>query len=109
MFLPNVDVFEQPGELVILVDMPGVARNDVQISWKDQVLTIVGQKRQECDPRARFNCAERNYGPFRREIAVGVPVDHRRATADLRDGLMRIHLPKRADADGPSSIPIGTP
>ena len=106
MFLPAVDVCEQPSEIVILVDMAGVDRRDVRISWKDHVLTIVGRKRQECDPRARFSCVERAYGPFRREIAIAVPIDHRRATAELRDGLMRIHLPKLAQTDEPNTIPI---
>jgi HSP20 family molecular chaperone IbpA len=51
-------------------------------------------------------CVERNYGPFRREIAISIPIDHRNARAELRDGLMRIHLPKVAENGERSSIPI---
>src|SRR6185295_8475472 len=63
MFLPQVDVCEQMTEFVILVDMPGVDRRDVRISWKDNVLTVSGYKRQHCEPGARFMCVERGYGP----------------------------------------------
>jgi HSP20 family protein len=106
MFLPQVDVCERPTEIVILVEMPGVERSDVRISWKDNVLIVAGQKRQKTDGGARYMCVERNYGPFRREIAISIPIDHRNARAELRDGLMRIHLPKVAENGERSSIPI---
>ena len=71
MFLPHVDVCERAEEIVILVEMPGVERKDVSISWKDQILSISGHKRQQPDSaNARYMCVERSYGPFRREIAM---------------------------------------
>lgn len=102
-----VDVCERAGEIVIVVEMPGVERHDVQVSWNDGVLTILGKKRQQ--PRtgvACYHCVERAYGNFRREIAISVPVEHEQARAELRDGVMRIYLPKRAARPGPSKIPI---
>src|SRR5262245_46664143 len=97
MFLPQVDVCERQTEIVVLVEMPGVARADVRISWKDNVLIVAGQKRPTADGGARYMCVERNYGPFRREITIGIPIDHKKARAELRDGLMHIHLPKLTD------------
>jgi HSP20 family protein len=94
MFLPLIDVCEQLTEVVILVDMPGVDRRDVRISWKDNVLTVSGHKRQHCEPGARFMRVERSYGPFSREIAINVAVDTRNVRTELTEGLMRIHLPK---------------
>jgi HSP20 family protein len=94
MFLPQIDVCEQLTEIVILIDMPGVDRRDVRISWKDNVLTISGQKRQHCEPGARFMRVERSYGPFRREIAIGVAIDTQNVRTEFVEGLMRIHLPK---------------
>jgi HSP20 family protein len=107
MYSPQIDVFERPREVVILVEMPGVDRADVRISWKDNVLTISGQKRQQPDSGlARYLCVERSYGPFRREIAIGISIDHKNAKAELRNGLMKIYLPKVAEEGQQNNIPI---
>ena len=106
MFLPQVDVCERPTEIVILMEMPGVDRADVRISWKDNVLIVAGHKRKRPEASARYTCVERNYGPFRREIAINIAIDHKNAKAELRDGLMKIHLPKLAEGPERSHIPI---
>ena len=107
MFVPPIDVCEHSDEIVILVEMPGVDRSDVRLSWKDNVLTIAGVKRQRAEVGvARYLCVERTYGPFRRDIAIGTPIDHRKARAELKNGLMRIQLPRVADDRQMSSIPI---
>jgi HSP20 family protein len=107
MYLPQIDVCERAEEIVILVEMPGVDRQDVAIAWKDQILTISGRKRQQPDTsNARYMCVERSYGPFRREIAIGIPIDYRRARAELKNGLMKIHLPKVPIEKGQDTIPI---
>ena len=104
---PAVDVCERAGEIVILVEMPGIDRADVKLSWHESVLTIHGLKRQEPDTGvARYHCVERNYGQFRRDIAINVPIENDKARAELRDGLMRIYLPKRTTDPKKSEIPI---
>ncbi len=104
---PIVDVCERSNEIVVFVEMPGVDRSDVQLAWNDGVLIISGVKRQQTagEGAARYLCVERAYGHFRRDIAVNVPVDHQRAQAELKNGLMKIHLPKRAEAEV-TTIPI---
>lgn len=107
MYLPHIDVCERANEVVILVEMPGVERRDVTISWKDHILTISGHKRQQPDTaNVRYMCVERSYGPFRREIAIGISIDYRKAKAELRNGLMKIHLPKVVDPKAQDTIPI---
>jgi len=107
MYLPQIDVCERAREIVILVEMPGVEREDVAIGWKDQILTISGVKRQQPDTtNARYMCVERSYGPFRREIAIGIPIDYRKARAELKNGLMKIHLPKVPAEKVHDTIPI---
>ena len=106
MYLPQIDVCERPNEIVILVEMPGVEREDVAIGWKDQILTISGVKRQQPDTNARYMCVERSYGPFRREIAIGIPIEYRKARAELKNGLMKIHLPKVPAEKVHDRIPI---
>src|SRR5438067_340114 len=96
---PTVDVCERPNEIVIFVEMPGVDRADVQLAWNDGLLIISGLKRQRPADQgvATYLCVERTYGHFRREIGIKVPVDHKNAKAELRDGLMKIRLPKRSE------------
>lgn len=107
MYLPHIDVCERAAEVVILVEMPGVERSDVTLSWKDNVLTISGQKRQQTDvSNSRYLCVERSYGPFRREIAIGIPIDHKHAKAEMRNGLMKIRLPKLPPEKVRNTIPI---
>ena len=107
MYLPHIDVCERPGEIVILVEMPGIDRGDITLSWKDNVLTISGKKRQHPEVGySRYLCVERSYGPFRREIAIGIPVDHKSARAEMRNGLMKIHLPKLPEEKVRNTIPI---
>ena len=93
---PTVDVCERTHEIIIFVEMPGVYRSDVQLAWNDGILIISGIKRQTPpDPDvAKYLCVERTYGHFRREISIAVAVDHKAAKAMLKDGLMKIHLPK---------------
>jgi HSP20 family protein len=107
MYLPQIDVCERADEVVILVEMPGVERSDVAIAWKEPILTISGQKRQQPDhSNARYMCVERSYGSFRREIAIGIPIDYRKARAELKNGLMKIHLPKIPAENLTDTIPI---
>ena len=105
---PIVDIFERPTEVVILVEMPGVDRSDVQLSWNDGILIIAGRKRQQLPERgkARYLCVERPYGQFRREITVNIPVDRKRAKAELKNGLLRISLPKSTSKPETANIPI---
>jgi len=87
--------------------MPGIDRADVKLSWHEGVLTISGDKRETRDASvARYHCVERVSGHFRRDLAINIPVDHGKARAELRDGLMRIYLPKRISEPEPSEIPI---
>jgi HSP20 family protein len=107
MYSPQIDVCERADEIVILVELPGIDRKDVQITWTDNVLTISGnKKRQPVAGLAQYTCVERSYGPFRREIRIGVPIDHKKAKAELREGLMKIRLPKVAEDGERNSIPI---
>ena len=105
-WIPVVDVCEREDEIVIFVELPGVDKSDVQLSWNHGVLTISGQKRQSVHgKRHRYFCLERAYGQFKREIEVTVPIDRKAAKAALENGLLRISLPKASKAE-PSNIPI---
>lgn len=104
---PAVDVCERAGEIVIIIEMPGIARSDVKLHWHEGILTISGNKRPQPDMAiAQYHCLERNYGHFRRDIAINIAIEQEKARAELRDGVMRIYLPKRTRKPESSEIPI---
>jgi HSP20 family protein len=104
---PTVDVCERAAELIIFVEIPGVDRADTQVVWTEGVLIVSGLKRQRPSGQdiATYHCVERTYGHFRREIAIKIPIDHKNAKAELKNGLLKIHLPKRSEPDV-TTIPI---
>jgi len=106
-WMPTVDVSERNHEIVVFVEIPGVDRSDMQVTWNEGVLIISGLKRQSPPRRGveTYLCVERAYGHFRREIAVKIPVDYKNAKAELKNGLLKIHLPKRTEPDV-TTIPI---
>ena len=104
---PAVDVCEREKEIVILIEMPGIARSDIKLQWHEGILTVSGHKQPQPDiPIARYHCLERNYGHFRRDIAINIPIEQEQARAELRDGVMRIYLPKRIRKPESTDIPI---
>jgi HSP20 family protein len=105
---PVVDVYESSSEIIVRVELPGVQRPDVQLRWRDGLLTITGMKqRQEAATvNGRFLCVERQYGKFRRDVSIQIPVDFRKSSAELRNGLLKIRLPKIIENPGDAYIPI---
>lgn len=103
---PMIDVCERPTEIVIFVEMPGVDRSDIQLSWSGGMLIISGVKRPPDRAVATYLCVERSYGQFRREISINIPIDQKQAKAELKDGLMKIRLPKLASKSEACDIPI---
>jgi HSP20 family protein len=104
---PTVDVCERANAVVIFAEVPGVDRSDIQVAWHDGVLIVSGLKRQRPSGRsvATYHCVERIYGHFRREISIKIPVDPKNARAELKNGLLKIELPKRTEPDI-TTIPI---
>src|SRR5437879_11698583 len=92
---PTVDVCERTDEIVIIVEMPGVHRSDVQLAWNDGVLIISGLKRQTPPDHgvAKYLCIERTYGHFRREIYINLTDDQQHVKTKSNDGMKKINPP----------------
>lgn len=94
-WMPNADIVETQESLIVRVEVPGVKPGDLSLSVHGGNLIIRGDKARPAPPsRARFLNAERAFGPFRRVIHLGVPVNTRQAQAVLNNGLLRIAFPK---------------
>lgn len=95
---PAVDVFETPDRYVVMVELPGLTQDDVQLQHHDGRLTISGTRRERESPCEQFHRIERGHGNFSRTFQLPMPIDGERITADLRDGVLTVTCPKASDA-----------
>jgi HSP20 family protein len=105
-WIPNVDILENEDSLVMKIELPGVSAADLSLTADSGNVIVAGRKQgSEVTGEADFRFAERAFGPFRRVIHLGVPVNTRRARAVLKNGLLRICFPKVPNRRG-EAVPI---
>ena len=95
---PAVDILETSDQYIVTAEVPGMSREDLDISVHDGHLTIAGERRERVQQCEQFHRVERGHGSFSRTFNLPVPVDSARVTADLRDGVLTVTCPKAADA-----------
>lgn len=98
---PAVDIFENKDELLIVADLPGVGKEDLTLHLDKGRLTIEGRHKASGNP-ADTDSADFDY---RRLFAVPQGIDGERISADLRGGVLRVHLPK-SEALKPRQIDV---
>lgn len=105
---PPVDIAQGRTGLVVCAELAGVRREDVQVDIRADRLTIAGERRPEA-PHAlqEYHRSERAYGRFCRVIALPAGADAEAASAHLRDGVLRITVPLKADAGAGRRIEVG--
>lgn len=91
---PAVDVLETEDSYLLFAELPGVAREDIQLQVKDRRLELSGRRRSPGESQ-NFLRLERSYGPFRRAFDLGVPVDTEGIAAHFDRGILRVAIPKR--------------
>ncbi|GBE01478.1 spore protein SP21 [bacterium BMS3Bbin06] len=95
---PPVDIYEREDAVVFVVELPGVLQQDVLAKVYNNLLVIEGVKKQhDNEKKGMFICMEREFSRFRRIIPVPVTVAPDKADAVLKDGILRITLPKAED------------
>ena len=103
---PPVDVSETEQEIVATMDLPGIAREDIKVSVEDNVLSVEGEKRHESEEEGKhLQRTERFSGKFSRSFALPSVVDSGKITADYKDGVLTVRLPK-AETAKPREIEI---
>jgi HSP20 family protein len=100
--MPLLDVFETERTIEIVLDVPGVTVEGCRIMIKSGVVLVVGEKERPEPSRgpASFHLVERDFGRFARAVRVHAAVDAAKARARLREGELRIILPKIAEQRG---------
>jgi HSP20 family protein len=95
---PQVDLLEREDAYLFLVEAPGLSSSDIKLSMGGGLLVVEGYKRRRRDPGClRFLCLEREYGYFKRKVEIPGPVDTSSATAELKNGLLVVVIPRVAD------------
>jgi len=103
---PAVDVMETDEEFQIRAELPGVEKKDVKLSVENGVLLISGHREQEKEEKGkRYHKIERAYGNFARSFTVPEAVDAEKVTAEFKNGLLNVRLPKSEKAR-PKSIEV---
>ncbi len=91
---PAADVFENDREYTVAVDLPGIDRATLDISLDDNRLTIKGDRAGQETTEHRGECPR---GKFLRTFSVPGSVDQENIRAEYKDGVLRVHLPKRPE------------
>lgn len=103
---PKLDVTETRDALVVKAEVPGIDPKEIEVTLKDQVLTIRGEKKHEKEEKDEHTYRmERSYGAFARRLRLPVPVDEGKVTASFKHGVLTVRLPKGAAARA-TQIPI---
>ncbi|HSJ24080.1 MAG TPA: Hsp20/alpha crystallin family protein [Longimicrobiales bacterium] len=98
---PPVDVVEKEKELVLTMELPGMSLEDLEIDIGDNLLTVKGEKRMEEEKKeANYRLVERSFGAFERSFTLPRIVDAAAIKANYDNGILRIHMPKTAQAVG---------
>lgn len=92
---PLVDVEESDKEYTIKAELPEVRREDVKVQVEDGSLRISGERKLEKEEKGRrFHRLERSYGAFERSFSLPEGTKKNDVSAEFKDGLLRVHLPK---------------
>lgn len=96
---PAADILETPDKFQIVVELPGIDVNDVDITVENDVLTLRGERKfAEPQEKETYRRVERLYGSFGRRIALPPKCDSTKIDATMRAGLLTIEVPKMEQA-----------
>ena len=94
---PALDLYQNNYNVIALVELPGMRKEDIEISLHDGTLTIGGERKSETSDGAAER-SERYVSKFRRSITLPVRVDANKVSATYRDGILTVTLPKAEEA-----------
>lgn len=105
---PSVDIYETENEIVVKAELPGVDKKGIDLRIENNVLTLRGERRFEKETKdENYHRIERSYGAFSRSFSIPTLVDEEKISADYKDGVLNITLPKKEQAR-PKQITIAS-
>ncbi len=98
-FAPPVDVYEDEHNVTLKIEVPGIDEKDMDVRIENNVLTVHGERKFEKEEKEEnFRRVERQYGSFTRTFTLPTTVDAEKVSANNDRGILKIVLPKKAEA-----------
>lgn len=96
---PAIDVFDSQDSILVKAEIPGLKKDEIDVSIQDNTLIIKGEKKQENEVKEGNYCkTERYYGSFYRAVALPSSVDTEKTTANYKEGVLELTLTKKEEA-----------
>ena len=104
---PSVDIEENDDDYIVLLELPGMKKEDVKISFHDDILTVSGEKKVENAEKnnGNYHYFERRFGKFERSFRINSDIISEKIEATMKDGVLTISLPK-AEISKPKQIEV---
>lgn len=94
-WIPRVDVFEKEGDMVVQMDLPGMKKEDIELSLEQNTLLVRGERKTESETKEEnFYRMERTAGSFYRAIPLPYEVSQKDVQAHFKDGVLEVRVPK---------------
>jgi HSP20 family protein len=95
---PALDLYQNNDNVIAVVELPGMRKEDIEISLHDGMLTIAGERKTETQGGEKAERSERYIGKFRRSITLPTRVDPNKVSATYKDGILTVNLSKAEEA-----------
>jgi HSP20 family protein len=107
-WLPEIDVFERDGKLVVRADLPGMKSEDIDVTVAGDLLTVSGKREEEKEVKEEhYYCSERSTGEFTRTIRLPEGVTAESVEASYADGVLEVTVPRPATAEAKTTkVPV---
>ncbi len=97
--MPEVDIFEANGDLVLKAELPGMKKEDIEVTLTDGMITISGEKKKEDEVKKKdYYKLERSYGSFCRSFSLPTEVKGDQVKSTFKDGILEVRMPKSEEA-----------
>jgi HSP20 family protein len=95
---PALDLYQNNDNVVAVVELPGMRKEDIDVSLHDGMLTIAGERQSSVGEGEKTERTERFSGKFRRSVTLPTGVDASKVSASYKDGILTVTLPKSEEA-----------
>lgn len=96
---PQVDITEDEKEYLVKADLPEMKKDEIKVNVEDGVLSVSGERKAEKEEKdKKFHRIERSYGSFLRSFTLPEDADGAKVSAEFKDGVLKVHLPKNSAA-----------
>ena len=97
--IPAVDIFENNGDVILKAELPGIKKEDIEVTLNDGSITISGEKKKESEIKKKdYYKWESSYGSFCRSFALPAEVQKDKVKSTYKDGILEVRMPKTETA-----------